>query len=73
MDNETFDTALKRVVPFLSELTDDFIVSVMDHDSGQPVNYLHGDLATCELLALSAQYEVRKYRDEVRDSESDGD
>jgi hypothetical protein len=67
-----FNLALQRVVPFMTELSDDFVIVVMDHEIKQPVSYLYGDPEVCHTLTLAAQFELEKILNEVRNSGSGG-
>ena len=68
-NKEAFEAALLRVEPLLTELSDDFIVAVIDRtgDVPQSVVFLHGDPDCSKMLALAVQYQAEKLKDEDSD------
>ena len=69
MTPKTFEEALRRAIPFLEEISDHIVISVLDETGSepQPVSYIHGGIEQCETLTLALQFEIdnRKTEDEV--------
>lgn len=74
MRSQDFDAALRERSMLLSELSDNYIVVVMDktQQKPQPVVIMQGDLHDCETLALAAQFEIEKRirRNGIQNTES---
>ena len=75
MSSDLFNAVIRgKAKPFLQELSSDFVVAVMDHDTNNMVVHVHGDLDLCDKLAQAVKLRIAELKnDGFRSIDSGGD